>query len=63
MHNSKITSAKNSILVLLKSNLYLDDEFQDGKTIYYNDPFASKNTINDFSKGNMDSYENFINQG
>jgi len=66
IYNSKINSIKNSILVFIRTNSYWTYDYWDtddkAKIIYYNDPFASENTLNTFSKSNLYWYENFINE-
>lgn len=59
---TKINTLKDSILVLINSNLYLSKNSLNNKIIYYNDPFASNNQMSDFVWTNIDSYENFINK-
>ncbi len=64
--NNKKSSASNSIMLFLNSSLYWsyknwkDDSYE--INIYYNDPFASDNVLNTFSKWNNYFYENFENK-
>ena len=62
LFNWKKSWSTSKILILINSNLYLSKKEFDNNVIYYNDPFAWNNKINDFSSSNMDSYENFINK-
>lgn len=66
LFKNKKTTLKNSILILLASKSYwsLNNwKWEDSlNVIYYVDPFADKNTLDTFSKGNNYSYENFIDQ-
>ncbi len=60
---NKIKNLKNSILVLLSTNSYQTrDSYnwdQSSKIIYYNDPFSTKYSLNNFTKNNSFWYENF----
>ncbi len=59
-------NTKNNILVLLKTSSYwLYDNWNTNnksKIFYYNDPFASNNKLNTFSKDNLYWIENFTNK-
>ncbi|MDD2907859.1 MAG: VCBS repeat-containing protein [Candidatus Gracilibacteria bacterium] len=62
-YDSKVSTSKNTILLYLDSSFY--GSYISGKAenesliVYYNDPFASNNSLNTFSKSNSSSYENF----
>ena len=64
LFNNKVNSFKNKILVFLNTNSYgVHDVYNinnNSKVIYYNDPFASKNNLNIFSREYKDWYENFV---
>ncbi|MFK7780230.1 MAG: VCBS repeat-containing protein, partial [Candidatus Gracilibacteria bacterium] len=63
----KIDQLKNSILVLIKTNSYGTYDYgsneNKSKIFYYNDPFASDNALNSFTKNNIYGYENFVKEG
>ncbi len=64
--SAKKDISKNSILIYLNSSQYWsyknwnNDSYE--VNIFYNDPFASDNVLNNFSKWNNYSYENFENK-
>lgn len=60
--NSKTLKNKNSILVFIESNFYWSYISNSDLVVFYNDPFLSKNSLNQFAKMNPSWFENYENQ-
>ncbi len=57
--DAKKTSVKNAILLNIESNSYWTNISEDILKIHYLDPFDSDTTLNNFTRGSLDWFENF----